>query len=89
MSPNTIKIAKAVTAAVWVVLAASFFCPHDSLLLPDMRLFYWVLLGVHAIECLVFLPALRRSGKPLAGQLVQILLFGVIHYASLREEGAG
>ena len=88
MSPQTIKIAKTVTAVLWVVLAASFFCPHDSALLQGLRLFFWILLAAHAVECLIFLKGLRESGRPLPGQILQVLLFGVIHYASLRQDAS-
>ncbi|MBW2273965.1 MAG: DUF1145 domain-containing protein [Deltaproteobacteria bacterium] len=89
MSARTLKIAKIVTAATWILLAGALFCPHDSTLLQALRLGFWVLLGVHAVECLIFLPTLRASGKPLPGQIFQVLLFGVIHYKTLRQEESG
>jgi uncharacterized protein YhhL (DUF1145 family) len=83
MNPQSLKIGKIVTGVLWVVLGAAFFCPHDSSLLTGMRFGFWALLAAHAVECLIFLPGLKASGKPLPGQIIQVLLFGIIHYKTL------
>ncbi|MGH0036132.1 MAG: hypothetical protein ACQGVK_13980 [Myxococcota bacterium] len=73
---------------VWLLGAAAFFLPGDAGMLPALRLAFVALAAVHALECLIFLPALRASGRPLAGQLVQVMLFGVVHYGLLQAEQA-
>jgi len=45
---------------------------------------FWILLAAHALECLVFLPTLRRAPGSLAGHLARTLLFGVLHYQEVR-----
>ena len=64
---------------LWAACLAAFFLPAtSSLALPGQRLF-WGLVIVHAIECVVFLPRLRRAGGSLAHHLVQTMIFGMFH----------
>jgi len=68
---------------LWAVCIAAFLVPATSpLALPGQRLF-WGLVIVHAIECVVFLPRLRRAGGSLANHLVQTMIFGVFHARSV------
>lgn len=64
---------------LWAVCIAAFFVPESSALaVPGPRLF-WGLVIVHAIECAVFLPKLRRAGGSLANHLAQTMVFGFFH----------
>jgi uncharacterized protein YhhL (DUF1145 family) len=68
---------------LWAACIAAFFLPAtSSLAVPGQRLF-WGLVIVHAIECIVFLPKLRRAGGSLAHHLVQTMIFGVFHARSV------
>lgn len=70
---------KAVVVALWLACLAAFLLPETSALaVPGQRLF-WGLVIVHAIECIVFLPRLRRAPGPLAGHLVQTMIFGLFY----------
>ena len=70
---------------VWVACLAAFFLPASAWTVPGQRLF-WAILVVHAIECVAFLPRLRRAGGSLGNHLAQTLLFGYVH---VRGVGAG
>ena len=78
--------AKAAVAVVWVLCVASFFVATGSGVAGFGRLLFFVLLVVHAVECVVFLPRLRAAGGDLGGHLVQTLLFGIVHVRSLADE---
>ncbi len=43
-----------------------------------------VLIAVHLLEAVLFLPLARRAGGSLPGHLLQLLLFGVVHKAEMR-----
>lgn len=47
------------------------------------RVVFWILVVVHAVECVVFLPRLRAAGGSLASQLVNTFLFGIAHVQTL------
>ena len=70
---------KIAVLVLWAACIAAFFLPAtSSLAVPGQRLF-WGLVIVHAIECVVFLPRLRRAGGSLAHHLGQTMLFGILH----------
>ena len=75
---------KAVVVALWIACIASFFLPASTVTLMGQRLF-WGLVIVHAIECVVFLPKLRRAGGSLANHLVQTMIFGLFYARGLGE----
>ena len=45
------------------------------------------LAGIHAVECLVFLPRLKRAGGSLGSHLLQTFLFGMAHVLTLPANG--
>ena len=74
---------KMAVLVLWAACIAAFFLPAtSSLAVPGQRLF-WGLVIVHAIECVVFLPRLRRAGGSLAHHLVQTMIFGMFHARSV------
>lgn len=79
---------KVAVIVLWIACLAAFFLPESSALaVPGQRLF-WGLVIVHAIECVVFLPKLRRAGGSLANHLVQTMIFGVFHARNVGGTGA-
>jgi uncharacterized protein YhhL (DUF1145 family) len=87
MSEAQAKVARGVVIIVWVLLAVSFFMPPSTLRTVGQVLFWLMLVG-HAVECAVYWPTLRATGKPLAGQVLQTLLFGYIHYQAIKSGAA-
>ncbi len=87
-SPGLLRALRIPIALAWLVAAGGFLMPEDTGLAAALRLAFVGLLAVHAVECVIFLPALRASGRPLAGQLLQVLVFGVVHYGILQQEMA-
>jgi uncharacterized protein YhhL (DUF1145 family) len=82
---TTLKRMKIAVAATWIFAAASFVPPFSGFAFASLgQNLFGLLVVVHAIECAVFLPTLRKSGEPLLGQLGQTMLFGVVHYRSLK-----
>ena len=73
---------KAAVIALWIACVAAFFLPESTFTLWGQRLF-WGLVIVHAIECVVFLPKLRRAGGSLGNHLLQTMLFGILHARNL------
>ena len=47
------------------------------------RFVFWILVVVHAVECVVFLPRLRAAGGSLGSHLVNTFLFGIAHVQTL------
>ncbi|MEI8357442.1 MAG: hypothetical protein WCH13_03035 [Deltaproteobacteria bacterium] len=47
------------------------------------RAMFWLMLVAHAVETLIYLPTLRAAGGSLGLQIVQTLLFGVLHLRDL------
>lgn len=81
------SIGKAIVGATWLLATACFFPPLESSSLAGFgRSLFGVLAIVHAIECVAFLGVLRTSGRPLAGELWQTFLFGIVHVSALRAE---
>lgn len=69
---------KIATLAGWLLILVNLVYPlgdyHQAI--------QWLgigLLAAHVIEMLVFLPKARRVGGPLAGHLLQLLVFGYVH----------
>jgi uncharacterized protein YhhL (DUF1145 family) len=87
MSEAQVRVAKAVVTVVWLLLAVSFFMASSTLRTVGQVLFWLMLVG-HAVECAIYWPTLRASGKPLAGQVLQTLLYGYIHYQAVKQAAA-
>ncbi len=84
---NLYSIAKAIIGATWLLATACFFPPLESTSLAAFgRTLFTVLAVVHGVECIAFLGVLRKSPRPLAGELWQTFLFGIVHVSILRNE---
>ncbi len=76
---------KIIVGVIWLWSVLCLLAP--SLPLASVGGFvFWILVVVHAIECAVFLPRLRRAGGSLGHHLVQTFLFGIAHLSTLRAE---
>ena len=81
------SIAKAVIGATWLLATACFFPPLESIEIAGLgRTLFTVLAVVHAVECVAFLGVLRKSPRPLPGELWQTFLFGIVHVSIVRNE---
>jgi uncharacterized protein YhhL (DUF1145 family) len=65
--------------ALWIACFVALFLPATSSAVIWLQRLFWGLLIVHAIECVVFLPKLRRAGGSLGNHLLQTMLFGILH----------
>lgn len=77
--------ARFAVALVWVLCIASFFVGGDAQPAQLGRILFFVLLAAHAGECLFFLGKLREAPGGLAQNLVQTMIFGIVHVRSLDE----
>lgn len=89
MDAPTIRKAKIGLTIMWVFAAGSLLGPADVKIFEVGRLIFWATLGIHAIECAVFAGMLRASKKPISGEIFQVLLYGVAHYAQMKLEADG
>ncbi|MAG31589.1 MAG: hypothetical protein CL908_11945 [Deltaproteobacteria bacterium] len=81
------RIAKIVIGATWLFAVACFFPPLATKEIGSLgQSLFWVLAVVHAVECVLFLNVVKRSRRPLAGELWQTFLFGIVHVSLLRRE---
>ena len=74
---------KAILIGVWVACLAAFFLPEGSFWATYGPRLFIALVLAHALECLLFLPRLRRAGGSLSHQVVQTMLFGILHVRKL------
>jgi uncharacterized protein YhhL (DUF1145 family) len=79
-------VAKLALIGVWLLGISGFFALGDPALATTLRRIFFALIVVHGLECAFFFKTLQGSGKPLAGQLLQTFVFGVVHYAELKTE---
>jgi uncharacterized protein YhhL (DUF1145 family) len=84
MSQNGILIAKLLVTVTWFAAAAGFLLPPSSGFGQLGRMLFFLLLAVHAVECAVFYPTLKRTGRPLGLELARTLFYGVAHYAEAK-----
>ena len=86
VSNQMIGIARFSVTMAWLFGAACFFYPlYDSGIGDVGRILFWVLLATHAVECLIFLPTLRKTDQPLIKELAATLIFGVIHFGQVKQ----
>ncbi|UCE85306.1 MAG: hypothetical protein JSU66_13280 [Deltaproteobacteria bacterium] len=81
--------ARVLIGIVWILGIASFFVATESAAAGTGRLVFSILVVVHAIECVVFLPRLRRAPGTLAIHLWRTFVFGVFHVRDLEPEAGG
>ena len=70
-------------AGVWIAcVAIVLFAPGTQAAVAAQGVF-WIMVVTHVIECIVFLPRLRRAGGSLGSNLLQTFVFGVFHLRTL------
>lgn len=68
---------------VWLLALAAVVMPATGTMFTVLRWLFWALIVAHAIECVLFLPRLRKAPGSLAGHLGNVMLFGVFHIRTL------
>jgi len=76
--------AKLVVLAAWAYGVVSLFVAPGSDVTAWGRRIFWVLLIAHAVECVIFLPTMRKLPGSLGHHLVQTMLYGVVHLRAAR-----
>lgn len=94
MEKNSLySVGKIVIGTAWLFATASFFPIFSSQEFVGFgRTLFGVLAVVHTVECIAFLGVLKKSPRPLLGELWQTFLFGIVHVSIVRreiEQGAG
>jgi hypothetical protein len=84
-SQTLVLIVKISLIATWLGASAGFLLPPDSTFGEIGRSLFYLLFGIHAVECVVFLGALKRTGRPLPLEIANTLFFGVVHYAEVKQ----
>ncbi len=83
-------LAKMVIGLVWIWGLGSYVIATDTLFSGVGRIFVVLLLAAHLVECVLFFPRLRRAEGGLVSNLLQTMLFGIVHVRSAgRSESAG
>jgi uncharacterized protein YhhL (DUF1145 family) len=86
---SVITISKIIIGVTWLFATACFFAPLETSAAGAFgRTLFFVLAAVHVVECIAFLGVLRKSPRPLAGELWQTFLFGIVHVSIVRNEVA-
>jgi uncharacterized protein YhhL (DUF1145 family) len=82
---------KVVLGVIWIWGLASVLVGSDSGVWGAGRVVFWLLVAIHAVECVVFLPRFRNSGGSVPAHLVQTFVFGILHAGRLEApaESAG
>ena len=77
---------KLAVGVLWALCLGALLVETESTLAYLGRVTFWLLVVVHAIECGVFFPSLRKSGGSLAGNLLQTFVFGFLHVREVRAQ---
>ena len=81
------SVGKIVIGATWLFATACFFPPLETMSFASFgRTLFGVLAVVHIFECIAFLRVLKKTGRPLAGELWQTFLYGIVHVSAVRRE---
>lgn len=84
---SLITLSKILVGSTWLFATACFFAPLETTSVGGFgRTLFVVLAVVHVVECVAFLGVLRKSPRPLAGELWQTFLFGIVHVSAVRRE---
>ena len=76
---------KLLLLGIWSFSIATFFVGVESGIVTGGRIAFFILASLHLLECLLFLPLLRRSPGGLRLNLGLTFLFGLIHLGAVRE----
>ena len=76
-------MAKAAVVLVWLLGAGSLLLPAGSASAQAGGWLLAILALAHALECVAFLPKLRRAGGSLPRHLLRTFVFGMLHVREL------
>jgi len=78
-----LALGRLLVVLAWLAAAAAFLLPETHRWAATGRMLFFVLLVVHGLEAILFLPRLRAAGGSLAGHVARTLLFGFLHIGTL------
>ncbi len=78
------SLPKIALLATWAAAAVCLFLPGEGGPVALGRWLFGILAVVHAIECVVFYRLLSDAPGGLASNLLQTLVFGVLHVSEVR-----
>jgi uncharacterized protein YhhL (DUF1145 family) len=68
----------------WLVCLSAFFVPGESSAAAIGRILFGILVAVHLIECVVFLPRFRTAPDSLWSHIGKTMLYGVFHLREVK-----
>jgi uncharacterized protein YhhL (DUF1145 family) len=68
----------------WLAASAGLFFAADSRFGQAGRTLLALLAVTHLVECVVFLPVLKKTGRPLGLELANTFFFGVAHFVEAK-----
>ncbi|MFP8873271.1 MAG: hypothetical protein VCB42_01765 [Myxococcota bacterium] len=81
-------MAKGILIVVWVLAIAGFFVAPETGLASIARWVFWILLGAHVIECIVFREKVNAAPGSMASKIANTLVFGVLYLQTLPDPAA-
>jgi len=81
-------LARCALIVVWALAIAAFFVDPGSTLSTIGRWVFWLMLFTHVAEAFVFREKLRAAPGSMASNVVNTLIFGVVHVQSLPDPNA-
>lgn len=72
---------------VWLLCVVSFFLPADFRAASIGRSLFWLMLILHAIECVAFRSTLRVAPGGFSHNVMQTMVFGLFHLREVRSPG--
>jgi len=87
MTETQVRLSKWALNLLWIFAAASFLFPAGGAR-SFGQLVFWVMLVAHAIELPFYWRTLKATGKPMAGHIAQVILYGIVYYMSIKKEPA-
>lgn len=82
------KFAKNMVIIGWLLLIVASFISFFSAQTQSVILLLQLLIVIHFIEFLLFIPMLKRSERKLSSHFVQVMIFGVVYYWQVRSKMA-
>ncbi len=79
-----LRLAKLGLLVLWIASAAAWVVPDGPLAFRALRFVAPGLTVAHLLELPIFLPVLKRAEGKMAHHVVQVLLFGVVHWMDVK-----
>ncbi len=83
-NPGLVLALKVLVMGTWGIAAVGFLFSPETTFGQLGRTLFFLLAAVHALECAVFYPTLKRTGRPLGFELANTLFFGVVHFTEAK-----